>query len=123
MNCTRKKHQAPHIEIVLWLKRSVMMSVMTQPRVILSEGKVKLGQGEGVRQSYPKVRVSEGATTIDKTTISLTTFSMTLSIKTFYIECHCALKTNIGGRLTVDLLVKVACFIKNVNNIFNGKRS
>jgi hypothetical protein len=86
-----------------------MMSVKTQPRVIL---RVKLGQGVGVRQSYPQVRVSEGATTIGKTTISLTTFSMTLSIKTFYIECHCALKTNRGGRLsTVDLLVKVACFI------------
>jgi hypothetical protein len=28
--------------------------------------------------------------------------------------------TNWGGRLsTVDLLVKVVCFVKNVNNIFN----
>jgi len=32
--------------------------------------------------------------------------------------------TNWGGRLsTVDLLIKVACFVKKVNNIFNVKRS
>jgi hypothetical protein len=32
--------------------------------------------------------------------------------------------TKWGGRLnTVDLLIKVACFVKNVNNIFNIKRS
>jgi hypothetical protein len=30
--------------------------------------------------------------------------------------------TIIGGRLsTVDLLIKVACFVKNVNNVFNIK--
>ncbi len=32
--------------------------------------------------------------------------------------------TNIGGRLgTVDLLIKVACFVKEVNDIFKIKRS
>ncbi len=32
--------------------------------------------------------------------------------------------TIIGGRLsTVDLLIKVACFVKNVNNIFNIKEA
>jgi hypothetical protein len=32
--------------------------------------------------------------------------------------------TNWGERLsTVDLLIKVTCFVKNVNNIFNIKRS
>jgi len=31
-------------------------------------------------------------------------------------------KTYCGGRLsTVDLLIKVACFVQNVNNIFNVK--
>jgi hypothetical protein len=28
-----------------------------------------------------------------------------------------------GGLSTVDLLIKVACFVKDVNNIFNIKRS
>jgi hypothetical protein len=32
--------------------------------------------------------------------------------------------TNLGGRLsTVDLLIKLACFVKNVNKIFNLKMS
>ncbi len=32
--------------------------------------------------------------------------------------------TNGGGRLsTADLLIKVACFVKNENNIFNIKMS
>jgi len=32
--------------------------------------------------------------------------------------------TNRGGRLnTVDLLIKVACFVQRVNNIFNIKRA
>ncbi len=32
--------------------------------------------------------------------------------------------TNYGGRLsTVDLLIKVACFVKKENNIFNIKMS
>ncbi len=33
-------------------------------------------------------------------------------------------KTNTRGRLsTADLLIKVSCFVKKVNNIFNIKRS
>ncbi len=33
-------------------------------------------------------------------------------------------RSNRGGRIsTVDLLIKVACFVKKVNNIFNVKMS
>ncbi len=42
---------------------------------------------------------------------------------TLYFLCNQGILTE-GGRLsTVDLLIKVACIIKNVNNIFNIKRS